>query len=73
MRGKAGCVSDSGADGACRVAPTLAGASDGAISRDGRFVYVTGSFFDAVTVLTRDAKMVLLRIILARSLRVKVL
>jgi DNA-binding beta-propeller fold protein YncE len=51
----AGCVSDAGSGGACADAPgsPLGGASDVALSPDGKSVYVTASDTDTVSVFDR--------------------
>lgn len=51
----AGCVSESGAGGACTVGVVLVGALSPAVSPDGRSVYVASTLSDAVAVFDRDA------------------
>jgi DNA-binding beta-propeller fold protein YncE len=52
--GAAGCIARGGGPEGCAVGRALAGPSDLAISRDGRFVYVASSIADAVAILHRD-------------------
>jgi DNA-binding beta-propeller fold protein YncE len=52
--GPAGCIARGGGPEGCGVGKALAGPSDLAISRDGRFVYVASSITDAVAILDRD-------------------
>src|SRR4051812_14063908 len=52
--GAAGCIARGGGAEGCGVGKALAGPSDLAISRDGRFVYVASSIADAVAILQRD-------------------
>jgi DNA-binding beta-propeller fold protein YncE len=52
--GAAGCIARGGGPEGCAVGRALAGPSDLAISRDGRFVYTASSIADAVAILRRD-------------------
>jgi len=52
--GAAGCIARGGGPEGCGVGKALAGPSDLAISRDGRFVYTASSIADAVAILRRD-------------------
>jgi DNA-binding beta-propeller fold protein YncE len=52
--GPAGCIARGGGPEGCAVGRALAGPSDLAITRDGRFVYVASSIADAVAILSRD-------------------
>ena len=52
--GAAGCIARGGGPEGCGVGKALAGPSDLAISRDGRFVYVAASVADAIAILHRD-------------------
>ena len=52
--GAAGCIARGGGPEGCGVGRALAGPSDLAISRDGRFVYTASSIADAVAILRRD-------------------
>lgn len=55
LRGKAGCVSESGTRGACVDGAGLWGVSALAISPDGRHAYAPGFFSSAVAVFARTA------------------
>jgi DNA-binding beta-propeller fold protein YncE len=52
--GPAGCIARGGGPEGCATGKALAGPSDLAVSRDGRFVYVASSISDAVAILHRD-------------------
>jgi DNA-binding beta-propeller fold protein YncE len=54
LSGTAGCVSESGAGGACIDGKALVGANSVAVSPDGGSVYVASQLSDAVAVLARD-------------------
>jgi DNA-binding beta-propeller fold protein YncE len=53
LAGRAGCVSETGTNGACRDGTGLWGASAVALSPDGRFAYAPGFFASAVTAFGR--------------------
>lgn len=53
--GKAGCVSESGTEGACADGKGLFGAQSVAVSPDGRSVYAASNLSEAVAVFRRDA------------------
>ena len=53
LGGRAGCISETGTNGACRDGTGLWGASSVALSPDGRFAYAPGFFASAVTVFGR--------------------
>jgi DNA-binding beta-propeller fold protein YncE len=55
LAGRAGCVSETGTNGACRDGTGLWGASAVALSPDGRFAYAPGFFSSAVAVFGRTA------------------
>jgi DNA-binding beta-propeller fold protein YncE len=52
--GAAGCIARGGGPEGCGIGKALAGPSDLAVSRDGRFVYVASSIADGVAILKRD-------------------
>ncbi|HET9671673.1 MAG TPA: beta-propeller fold lactonase family protein, partial [Actinomycetota bacterium] len=54
LPGLDGCVSESGANGACADGVALAGARGVAVSPDGEHVYVAAFFADAIAVFSRD-------------------
>ncbi len=53
VSGPGGCISKDGTNGRCATARTLAGATNVALSPDGRSVYVSSYDGDAVTVFDR--------------------
>jgi 6-phosphogluconolactonase (cycloisomerase 2 family) len=55
LAGRAGCVSETGTDGACRDGTGLWGASAIALSPDGRHAYAPGFFSSALAAFTRSA------------------
>jgi DNA-binding beta-propeller fold protein YncE len=55
-RGRAGCVSETGHDGACANGTALRGATSVAVAPDGRTVYASAFSSDAVTVFDRRSR-----------------
>ena len=54
LAGTAGCVSETGSNGACVDGTALDGARGVAISPDGTSVYIAAFFSDAVAIFSRD-------------------
>ena len=53
LGGTAGCISDSGTRGACRVGVGLLGLASVAVSPDSRFAYASGYYSSALAIFER--------------------